>query len=71
MERTRTHAPDLQSSEPEVRIGLSRAGVKGVNKAIRLRRGRYEKLVFAEIACSVAAGDMRRPPKCVTASGIT
>src|SRR5712691_2841605 len=44
---------DLQSSEPEVRIGLSRAGVRGVNKAIRLRRGRYEKLVFAEIACSV------------------
>jgi GTP cyclohydrolase IV len=44
---------DLQSSEPEVRIGLSRAGVRGVNKAIRLRRGRYEKLVFAEISCSV------------------
>src|SRR6266540_1139213 len=48
------HDPvDLQSSEPEVRIGLSRAGVRGVNKAIRLRRGRHEKLVFAEIACSV------------------
>jgi GTP cyclohydrolase I/GTP cyclohydrolase-4 len=48
------HDPgDLQSSEPEVRIGLSRVGVTGVNKAIRLRRGRYEKLVFAEISCSV------------------
>jgi GTP cyclohydrolase-4 len=44
---------DLQASEPEVRIGLSRAGVRGVNKAIRLRRGQYEKLVFAEISCSV------------------
>jgi GTP cyclohydrolase-4 len=44
---------DLQSSEPEVRIGLSRVGVTGVNKAIRLRRERYEKLVFAEISCSV------------------
>jgi GTP cyclohydrolase IV len=44
---------DLQSSEPEVRIGLSRAGVTGVNKAIRLRRGRFEKLVSAEISCSV------------------
>jgi GTP cyclohydrolase IV len=53
MERTRLLTPDLQSSEPEVRIGLSRAGVRGVNKAIRLRRGEYEKLVFAEIACSV------------------
>jgi GTP cyclohydrolase IV len=48
------HDPgDLQSSEPEVRIGLSRVGVRGVNKAIRLRRERFEKLVFAEIACSV------------------
>lgn len=53
MERTDLLAADLQSSEPEVRIGLSRAGVQGVNKAIRLRRGRHEKLVFAEIACWV------------------
>jgi GTP cyclohydrolase IV len=44
---------DLQASTPEVRIGLSRAGVRGVNKAIRLRRGPHEKLVFAEISCSV------------------
>jgi GTP cyclohydrolase-4 len=53
MERTDLLAADLQSSVPEVRIGISRAGVRGVNKAIRLRRGRHEKLVFAEIACSV------------------
>src|SRR4029450_8519304 len=44
---------DLQSSEPEVRIGLSRAGVRGVSKAIRLRRGPHEKLVSAEISCFV------------------
>src|SRR5438105_3937387 len=53
MERPDLLTPDIQSSEPEVRIGLSRAGVQGVNKAIRLRRGRYEKLVFAEISCAV------------------
>ncbi len=53
MERTDLFVPDLQSSAPEVRIGLSRAGVRGVNKAIRLRRGPREKLVFAEISCSV------------------
>src|SRR6478672_5099241 len=52
MERTDILA-DLQASQPEVRIGLSRAGVRGVNKAIRLRRGPHEKLVFAEISCSV------------------
>ena len=51
---------DLQSSEPEVRIGLSRAGVTGVNKAIRLRRGRHEKLVFAEISCSVDLDPVQR-----------
>src|SRR3954465_485105 len=44
---------DLQASTPEVRIGLSRAGVRGVNKAIRLRRGPHEKLVSADISCSV------------------
>jgi GTP cyclohydrolase-4 len=52
MERTDLLS-DLQASTPEVRIGLSRAGVRGVNKAIRLRRGPHEKLVFAEISCSV------------------
>src|SRR4029453_2093515 len=60
MERTDVLASDLQSSEPEVRIGLSRAGVRGVNKAIRLRRGRYEKLVFAEISCSCALDPQQR-----------
>jgi len=61
MERTDVLAgADLQSSEPEVRIGLSRAGVRGVNKAIRLRRGPYEKLVFAEISCSVDLDPQQR-----------
>ena len=30
-------ADDLQASLPEVRLGLSRAGVRGVEKAIRIR----------------------------------
>jgi GTP cyclohydrolase I/GTP cyclohydrolase-4 len=53
MERTRLLSQDLQSSVPEVQLGLSRAGVRGVSKAIRLRRGPHEKLVSAEISCSV------------------
>jgi GTP cyclohydrolase IV len=53
MERTRLLQPDLQSSVPEVQLGLSRAGVSGVSKAIRLRRGRHEKLVSADISCFV------------------
>jgi GTP cyclohydrolase-4 len=55
-----TSTTDLQSSEPEVRIGLSRAGVRSVSKAIRLRRGPYEKLVFAEISCSVDLDPQQR-----------
>jgi GTP cyclohydrolase IV len=44
---------DLQASRPEVRLGLSSAGVKGVAKAIRLRWGSSEKLISAEIDCTV------------------
>jgi GTP cyclohydrolase IV len=44
---------DLQASAPEVRLGLSRAGVTGVNKAIRVRHGETEKLIFATIDCTV------------------
>ena len=54
MDRTEpvlTH--DIQASEPDVRLGLSRAGVTGVNKAIRIRYGDPEKLIAAEIECTV------------------
>jgi GTP cyclohydrolase I/GTP cyclohydrolase-4 len=44
---------DLQASRPEVQIGLSRAGVTGVNKAIRIRHGDSEKLIGARIDCTV------------------
>src|SRR5215218_449190 len=44
---------DLQASEPDVRLGLSRAGVTGVSKAIRIRYGDSEKLIAAEIECTV------------------
>jgi GTP cyclohydrolase-4 len=44
---------DLQASPPEVRLGLSRAGVSGVRKAIRIRYGENEKLIAADIDCTV------------------
>jgi GTP cyclohydrolase-4 len=47
------YSDDLQASTPEVRIGLSRAGVRGVSKAIRIRYGDSEKLIAAEIDCAV------------------
>jgi GTP cyclohydrolase IV len=44
---------DLQASEPDVRLGLSRAGVTGVQKAVRMRHGDADALVAAEIDCYV------------------
>jgi GTP cyclohydrolase IV len=44
---------DLQASPSEVPLALSRAGVGGVQKAIRIRYGEHEKLIAAEIDCTV------------------
>src|SRR3954451_10056317 len=52
MAESRRILEDLQASSPEVRIGLSRAGVRGLSKAIRLRWGQIERLVAAEIECT-------------------
>jgi GTP cyclohydrolase I/GTP cyclohydrolase-4 len=48
-----TFDEDLQASAPDVRIGLSRAGVTGVQKAVRMRHGEEEALVAATIDCYV------------------
>jgi GTP cyclohydrolase-4 len=44
---------DMQASAPPVELALSRAGVVGVQKAIRIRRGEQEILMAAEIDCTV------------------
>ena len=46
-------AHDLQAAPSEVPLGLSRAGVRGVQKAIRISYGGVEKLIAAEIDCTV------------------
>ncbi|HYY34635.1 MAG TPA: GTP cyclohydrolase MptA [Gaiellaceae bacterium] len=53
MDERLTAVPDLQASAPEVRIGLSRAGVTGVQKAVRMQHGGQDALVSAEIDCFV------------------
>jgi GTP cyclohydrolase IV len=53
MAESRHLLDDLQASKPEVQLGLSRAGVQGVEKAIRLRWGGAEKLISAQVDCSV------------------
>lgn len=44
---------DMQASAPEIQLGLTRAGVTGVHKAIRIRHERREKTFAAEISCTV------------------
>jgi GTP cyclohydrolase-4 len=50
---TRLLEDDLQASQPEVRLGLSRAGVMGASKAIRISYAGAEKQIAADIECTV------------------
>jgi GTP cyclohydrolase I/GTP cyclohydrolase-4 len=52
--------PDVQASSPPVELALSRAGVTGVQKAIRIRRGDDRTVMAAEIECTV---DLARDQK--------
>ncbi|TML54590.1 MAG: GTP cyclohydrolase I FolE2 [Actinobacteria bacterium] len=51
---------DLQASPSEVPLALSHAGVGGVQKAIRIRYGDTEKLIAAEIDCTVDLAPARK-----------
>ncbi len=44
---------DLQASPPEIALALSKAGVSGVQKAVRIRRGDAETVMGAVIDCTV------------------
>jgi GTP cyclohydrolase-4 len=44
---------DLQASTPDIRIGLSRAGVTGVSKAVRIAGAGGETMMAATIDCTV------------------
>jgi GTP cyclohydrolase IV len=44
---------DLQAATPEIPLALSRAGVSGVQKAVRIRRGDLETVMAATIDCTV------------------
>jgi GTP cyclohydrolase-4 len=44
---------DLQASAPEIGLALSHAGVRGVQKAVRIRRGEAETVMAAVIDCTV------------------
>ena len=52
--------PDLQASSPEVRLSLTRAGVTGVQKAIRVSHEGHQTVMAAQIECTV---DLSREQK--------
>jgi GTP cyclohydrolase-4 len=55
--RTSTaRVPDVQAQTPNVAIGLSRVGVTGVEKVIRIRQAGAEQLFSAQIECFVDLG---------------
>jgi GTP cyclohydrolase I/GTP cyclohydrolase-4 len=53
-----THDP--QAGPSDVPLALSRAGVRGVQKAIRISHGGHEKLIAAEIDCTVDLDHSRK-----------
>jgi GTP cyclohydrolase I/GTP cyclohydrolase-4 len=52
-ERRHLLVDDLQASRPEVQLGLTRAGVTGVAKSIRISHAGRERAFAAEISCTV------------------
>lgn len=48
-----TFTHDLQAAEPEVHLALTRAGVTGVDKVIRIAHAGTELLYYAQIDCFV------------------
>jgi GTP cyclohydrolase IV len=55
-----TGTVDMQASVPDVQLGLSRAGVTGVQKAVRMQHGGRDALVSAEIDCFVDLDPARK-----------
>ena len=47
---------DVQARRPITSIGLSRVGLTGVEKVIRIRNGGGEQLYYAELECFVDLG---------------
>ena len=51
-------SPDVQAQAPALAIGLSRVGVTGVEKVIRISQHGVEQLFWAKLDCFVdLAGD--------------
>jgi GTP cyclohydrolase-4 len=56
----RVAGPDVQAQVPGLQIGLSRVGVTGVEKVIRIRQNGSEQLFYAKLDCFVDLGSRQK-----------
>src|ERR671914_449416 len=59
-ERTALLGTDVQSRRPSTQVSLSRVGVTGVEKVIRIRSNGAEQLFYAELECFVDLGPEKK-----------
>jgi len=53
-------APDVQSQLPTLHVSLSRVGVTGVEKVVRIRQNGSEQLFYAKLECFVDLGPKQK-----------
>ena len=53
-------APDVQAQRPTLHVSLSRVGVTGVEKVIRIRQDGAEQIFSAQIECFVDLGPQQK-----------
>ncbi|WP_035125924.1 GTP cyclohydrolase MptA [Conexibacter woesei] len=54
------NSPDVQAQQPTVHLSLSRVGVTGVEKVIRIKRDGQEELYWAKLECFVDLGPKQK-----------
>jgi GTP cyclohydrolase IV len=54
------NSPDVQAQQPTVHLSLSRVGVTGVEKVIRIKRDGQEQLYWAKLECFVDLGPKQK-----------
>jgi GTP cyclohydrolase I/GTP cyclohydrolase-4 len=52
--------PDVQNERPTIHVSLSRVGVTGVEKVIRISRDDHEELYWAKLECFVDLGPQQK-----------
>ena len=60
MERATISLTDVQNQQPAVHVSLSRVGVTGVEKVIRIERNGHEQLFWAKLECFVDLGPKQK-----------